>query len=275
MVGPDGELFSRSAAQQRADTDSRLFPIPPGARLQAGLPPSPLENPPGGSEYTQVVKETRWWTVPGTSAAVLAWVTHHPPAGYAPGDSGSTGGGTATSWVGFDPTPTRTGSDGVTLELSLAQSGDQVELRADVQVVWFPTRTAIETIPDSATEAAVVYQGPTMLPTGKTPAPPLHATLTGASLHQLATALNALIAEPPEIAIPCPAPNGEATTIRLSYGGHEQVFTATFGGCGDVQVTSDGVGQPALTLTDAFATAVHRSLHITAAEDPGLSNGEK
>lgn len=265
--GPQGQLYSKHAALLRAAADLALVHVPPGSVQQQGKLPAALTKMSEGIG-AETAREDEWWTVPGTAAAVSAWILKHPPAGFVTGDrSGDIHGETTYDY----DYPQGVAAPETLLGISVAQDGDRVDVRAQAQVVYLPTRTPVETIPASVTSAEAVYQPPNQgLATNVTPSPRRTATVTGADLRLLITTLNGLDGQSP-VMHSCPAPDGEEAFVTFGYGGHRVVFHVELNGCGGVEVSSDGVPQQELRLDEALYAALHTALHVTKAEDPFLS----
>jgi hypothetical protein len=262
-VGPNGQLYSEAAAQARAAKDVALVHLPAGARLQHTPVPAPLlhETEDLGA-LTGVV--THWWKVPGKAAAVENYLGTHPPKGLIGGISTPNIHGETVSDYGF---PSGVKQPRTQVSVSVAQDGGHVDVRVQAFVVWTPTRTAVETIPASVTSARVVYQPLNLDETlGKKRA----VTVTGANLRLIVRTLNKLEASS-TLEHSCPGNAVDSVTISVSYGTHRLTFAANGGGCGiGVEVTADGVPQPALARPDLLLAAVHKVLHVTKAEDPTL-----
>ena len=262
--GPDGQLYSKHAAQLRADADLALVQVPPGAVRQQGVLPSALTKL-GEGIGAETAQQDEWWTVPGTASTVTAYVLHHPPTGFVAGDRSGDIHGETTYDYNY---PQGAKAPETLLGISVAQAGDHVDLRAQAQVVYLPTRTAVETVPPSVGTAEAVYQPPNqMLPTNVTPAPQRTVTLTGTDVRLIVSTLNTLDAQSP-VMHSCPPPDGEEAFVTFTYGGHRVIFHAELNGCGGVEVTSDGVPQPELGLTEGIYTALHTALHVTKTENP-------
>ncbi|BEP13619.1 hypothetical protein acdb102_19300 [Acidothermaceae bacterium B102] len=213
----------------------------------------------------ETAQQNVWWTAPGTAATVAAFVRSHPPAGFVAGGNSGTNDGETTYDFSY---PQGAKAPQTLLGISVAQDGDHVDVRAQAQVAYLPTRTAVETIPASVTSATAVYQPPNqMLPANATPAPRRNVTLTGGDLRLITTAFNALDAESP-VMHSCPAPDGEEAFVTATYGGHRVTFHVELNGCGGIEVASDGVPQPELGLSEGVYSAVHSALHVTKAENP-------
>jgi hypothetical protein len=88
---------NRHAAQIDAVRLLGRLRLPPGASGSATDPPASgdwLKPAPGLTATTARIDVHAWWRVPGTPAAVLAYIRAHPPAGsrlFATGSSGSVG----------------------------------------------------------------------------------------------------------------------------------------------------------------------------------------
>ena len=255
----DAALHSADAAAAQADADLALIQLPAGAVLLSGSPNSLLDQPAEMPGVSSIVDHNHWWTVPGTRDSVLAYVNAHPPQGFT--GSLSMSGSSPVVTYGF-------GRDGSgfdeTLLVSAAQDGDHVDVRADAQVIWTPSKTAAETIPPTVLTATFDYKGPfpgSYQDDSTTPKPAhAHRVLTGKVLRRIAAELNALQTLPEGFVSSCPSDDGELGKIRAVYGGRHLTFVVPFQGCRFVNVSADGQDQPTLAgdteklLNDLYAT---------------------
>ena len=266
--GPDGELYSKHAAQLRLDADLAGLHLPPGAvRQSTPLPKAVTQS----SSYIglETAALDTWWSLPGTAADVITYLKSHPPTGFGIANINSTL--TLHGESGLEFVPLASKGPQTLFEAGIAQDGERVDIRVQLQVGYLPTRTAIETIPASVSTGSAVYQPPTWgLPNNATPAPRRTATLSAADVRVIADALNGVDARSP-IEHSCPAPSGEEAWFTFRYSGHTVVFHVALNGCGGVVVTADGVPQPELSLGEAVFNGVEKSLHVTKKENPELS----
>jgi hypothetical protein len=265
--GPQGQLYSKHAAELRLAADLAALHLPPGAVRQS-TPIPPAVNQTSGYLGEQTAALDTWWTVPGKKADIKAFFAVQHPDGMSYGGAGGDNRGETT--LGFEY-PQKAKAPHTFLEVGIAQDGDHVDVRVQLQVGYLPTRTAVEMIPASVTSGKAVYQPPTqMMSNNAKPAPRRNATLSPADVQLLTASLNALDAETP-IEHSCPPPDGEEAWFTFRYGGHTVVFHAELNGCGGVEVTADGVPQPELGLGETTYDVVHEALHVTKAENPFLS----
>ena len=265
--GPNGQLYSKHAAQLRLESDLATLQLPKGAVRQTGPIPAVIDRGSGGIGATVAALDT-WWTVPGQREDVKAFIARQHPDGM----SYLGGGGDNEGEVTLDFEYPQHAKDPFTFfEVGIAQDRDHTDVRLQLQVAYVPTRTAIETIPGSVSSGTGVYQPPTRVPSNFTPAPRRSSTLSAADVRVIADALNGLDAQATGIEHSCPPPNGEEAWFRFAYGDHTVVFHVMLNGCGGVFVTADGVPQPELSLGEAIFNGVEKSLHVTKRENPNLS----
>jgi hypothetical protein len=202
------------------------------------------------SSLAGAVDDHRWWVVPGSREAVIAYVQAHPPAGsellFSGGGTGPglTSAGTQNFIdVGFSLPPVRRilGSRNV-IVAAVGLGGDRSAVRVDAEVQPILPRPASERIPSGAKRLVVSVdrfghrvQGP--------------FTFTGErTIARTAAILNALPAAQPG-AVACPLDTGVA--IRLTFesgraGGPLAVALYDPTGCGGVALTLRGRREPPL-----------------------------
>lgn len=263
--GPEGQLYSKHAAQLRLDALLASLTLPPGAVRQTSAVPELVKQEDSYMGMLAATVDT-WWRVPGTKDAAIAYVKAHPPAGFTIPDF--VGVARHESVLTIDRPLTAKGPQTL-WEVGIAQDGDHVDLRVQLQVGYLPTRTAIETIPASVRAASGVYQPPTEVIGNAKPAPRREAVLSASDVRVIAAALNGVDAQTP-IEHSCPAPDGEEAWFTFAYGGRTVSFHVALNGCGGVEVVAGGVPQPELSLGDTIFDAVHTALHVTKAENPLL-----
>ena len=254
-VGPNGELHSEAAATARAAKDVALVHLPTGARLQHAPVPKPLLHVTEALGALTGVA-TEWWKVPGKAAAVEEYVAHHPPKGLLGSRSNASVHGETAIGYAFPPGAKQPYTQ---MTVSFVQDGSHADVRVQAFVVWTPTRTAVETVHGSVTSARVVFQP---LTADGELAKVRTVTVTGAGLRLIARTLNRLEASS-TLDHSCPGGAVESVTVTMSYGAPHLTFAANGGGCGiGVEVTADGVPQPALARPDLLLAAVHKALHV-------------
>lgn len=220
--------------------------LPAGAVASSAAPTQALaqsQNSPGSQNLIDVV---RFYTVPGTIDAVLAYVKAHAPAGtYADGTSSSSGSdGITSQGVLFSRIATHDYA-APALWVVATNLGGGVAVRIDAQLVWRPLRTAGEYAPADASSANV---SPYCAPGEKCP---LSLTvLDGADARELAAYFNSLDTQAPVDGYgSCEGGQNGTVGSQITFdvsGGH-----LTFNpSCGSVTVLANGVVQPALDTTD-------------------------
>jgi hypothetical protein len=232
---------SAKAAAREADAALLLVHLPEAVEDSGVTAVAPDDVFSIGSGPPSVVERQTRWTAAMAPNDLSDYEQAHPPVGFTASEF-SSGGGEVTQ--GF----TTAANPYLTVRVIMTQQGNASAVRINVQVIWTPPRTAVETIATGVTSAWLRYVGP-QRPNGK-PGPVTRLTLHGSQLSKVVRTINALQTEPLNLAGRCQAEFGQPATLRIHSRGHLLVFSLT--GCLNVGVTSDGVAQPALTDTDAL-----------------------
>ncbi len=252
--------------------------------LPAGATPSAVEPAGDGGLLARaaqgapatpnVVDDHTWWVVPGTSAAVLAYVTSHPPAGSSRAFFSTAGmhGVTDLESEGFAWAPV----DGVlsTRWLVVAVAGladGSTAVRADSQVVWLTPRPASEQIPSGSHLVRISVHSSI-----KSSQPRQRPLTVGSSrrVDRVVALLNSLPVAQPGLRS-CPADFG--IVVRLAFAVRASarplaVAEVDPAGCGLVQLTIGGRREPPLeaaptpsgsTLIDQIESALAVKLKVT------------
>ena len=168
-VGPD-DIGSAGGAptqaariavtQQAAEMLAAGVQLPAGAVASSTAPTATLEQPMNSPGSKNLIDVARFYTVPGTIDAVLAYAKAHPPAGtYADGTSSSSGSdGITSQGVMFSRIATHDYA-APALWVVATNLGGGVAVRIDAQLVWRPVRTVAEYAPVNATKATACYGG--------------------------------------------------------------------------------------------------------------------
>jgi hypothetical protein len=224
--------------QEEAERLAAAVQLPAGAVASSTAPTQVLAqafNAPGSQNLIDVA---RFYTVPGTIDAVLAYAQAHPPAGtYANGTS-SSGDNNDIISQGITFTTIATHDYAApTVSVVAAKFGAGVAVRVDALLVWRPLRTAAELAPVDASGATACYGG--------LDCPP--STLSRSDARELAAYLNSLETQIPEEGYEC---NDGTTPSTFTFEVPAGKVTFTTSACGGVTVTANGVAQPALDTRD-------------------------
>jgi hypothetical protein len=239
-------------AAQDAQSLLAAFQPPAGA---VRLTSAPGAVPELGGQPAQVpvspdlVVRTAWWTVPEKPAALLSWITAHPPTGTTAGGSAnsSTAGGSTLWELDFNAStvPDVIDQRSLTAEVVALPSGGSA-LRVDSFASYLPTRSAAETIPAAAT-LDVTPVGPKSQ-NGVTATSGAPMTVTDqAQIAKISALINNLPTMPAG-PLPCPADFGGELRLVFRDAADTQLVSvdADASGCGAVSVTAGGTDQPAL-----------------------------
>jgi hypothetical protein len=258
-LGPP--TISAAQAQSLARDLLARVQLPAGARLRTGAPPAALSQTPGSEGGSPVTALHRLWTAGQSTAAVLRFWSGHAPAGMAWNGSGSSG---SAQFVGYGLKQLPAGVSSATLTMSVTPAGpDASVIRADVQVIWYPPRSAAEQLPGGAHAVTITA----------TPASNMHPvtkTFTSATLlSRLAGMLNGVHAAPRGEFANCPA-NWVGYRIAFATSATAAPFLVmTDAGCSGLAVTADGHAQPALEFPAGLGALLES---LTGVRDsPGTS----
>jgi hypothetical protein len=239
-------------------------------RLPAGtrrLPPRPapayLSQPAISLADSALLDEHRFYAVPLPPGALSDYLVAHVPHGMTSGGTGqSSGPGEPTTLDVFysaRSVPAGIYSAQAVLTMVPGRSGGSL-LRADAQVIWYPSRSAAEYVDPARYHVltlAVTLYGQRVHT--------IHKVVTSrAAIARLAEALDRSPAEPP-IAINCPLIR-VTYQLSLSVSRHARpvvVVSANEIGCGGVSITVNGRSQPALADGGAVAAAANQALGYT------------
>jgi predicted small lipoprotein YifL len=257
-------------AGRRAEAAALAGRLLSGLRLPAGtrrLPQTPapryLSQPASEPGDSALLDAHRFFAVPASPAALSGYLVAHVPAGLTAGGTGqSSGPGQPTeldvSYVARKA-PAGIYSAQVTLTIVPDSSGGSL-LRADAQVIWYPSRTAAEYVDPARyhvlTLAVTIY--------GRSVHTIYKVVTSQADIARLAEALDRSPAEPP-IAINCPA-IWLTYKLSLSVSRHARpavVISTNSIGCGGTAITVNGRPQPALADGGAVAAAANQALGYT------------
>jgi hypothetical protein len=283
-----------AVTRQQADRLARELlaraPLPAGAGRLAGPPVKVLRQPPGRQLGSPSVSLHALWTVAEPMTAAYSFARKNVPAGMAVTSTGQLGqaagvpeqpkphgtppgGGIQPGNVGavleadvtYQLKPLPAGVSAATLSMSVAPAGkDMSEIRADVQVIWYPARSAAEHVPAGmhAVTITASYLNPK-------PGSSTRTFTSAAVVGRLAALLNGAPASTGGVAS-CPAIQ---VTYRLAFATSRQAapyLTAADYGCLAVQVTAAGKTQPSLQLPAVLNPMLARLLHVPASSGTGV-----
>ena len=204
-------------------------------------------------ELVSRVGRVRWWSVPGTVAAVAGYLAAHPPAGIRVSTQGTLYVWSAATQLAFD------------MNAYLVQDGSDVDVSIEAESTWTPPKTAIETIPPTVTSAVLDY-------TTQAFGSDRRRAVPGPALAAIRAGVNAMKTGAIGPAPSCPALS-EMWSITLTYAGHDVVLSNGDAGCAEVAVTSDGAAQPLLYPSedpDPYTAMVAVVDRLAAAAPEGL-----
>lgn len=252
VLGPT--TITKADAERLAQTLLARAVVPRGAHVRSGPAPAVIRQPPDWIAGSPSLVLHRIWTVRQPMSAVYDLLNRSVPAGMrSAGNSQAGGSGEVTQEaVFYNPSRLPTGVEQATLTMSVAPSGAVSLLRADVQVIWYPPRSAAEHIPASMRVVTITatYVGPGQPRT-------VSKTFTSAALTgRLAAMLNGTYASIGGV-MSCPL---ERVTYKLTFATSRTAtpYVAGEEGCGTVSITVGGRPQPALQTPPALDPALSK-----------------
>jgi hypothetical protein len=259
IPGPPGG--SRAEAAALAGQVLARLQLPAGTRRLPPMPvPPSLREPALGPATGDTSFDLpQFFVVPQPMDALEAGLAAHAPVGMG---QGGTGRGSGDNGPFLEVTylvqsvPAGIASAQIVLTVVPAGSGGSL-LRADAQILWFPSRSAAEHIDpgryhvltiDATIWGQRVYT--------------VHKIVTSqAFIARIAQALNRSPAQPP-VTIACPS-DSETYRLALSVSRRSRpvvVISAAESGCGGSGVTVNGQPQPALDDQGAVGALAHQAL---------------
>jgi len=253
-----------------------LVAVAPGWRLDATAPSSLLAGPMSYPATPDLVDVALVWSADEDAASALSWIAHHPPAGS------TVANGPDTDWrngvmleSAFDDTYP-SGSDAFESEqvdvAVVPLAGGAAGVRADAQVIWYPTRPAAETVPPGERHVVVAVSAGSTI--GAAPAVLSVRTLTDpVAVAELATKVDGMALQVPG-ARSCPAGLASSPRLTLVFAGAAGVpevrVVDDTGGCGEVTFAVGRTQEPALVDGGLFHL-VDRLLGVSLAgvDTPG------
>jgi hypothetical protein len=269
VLAPNG---NRRAALTEARRLLRLVAVPSAWTPVPALPVKVLKAPASFPDTPNLVDLYQDWTVPGTGQAVQYWIDTHRPTGSVHDGSGSLSDGTIVSSSAAFAFPTRGNRfSGRQIVFAVAPMGSgRVGIRADVQVIWYPTRFRAEFVPpDDTRVVATVFRRGSL----STDSIIVLAKQTFTSLSivkRLARRIDTL-----PLALPgvhsCPADRGSEPQLELKFSGRRGAPTVSVhddpDGCGTVTFTAGQTVEPPLT-DDGLLREVEKLLGLGPSGTP-------
>jgi hypothetical protein len=238
--------------------------LPPGARVLPSVPPPPSLAE-SGSSYgggATSLDEYRLFALGQSADASAAFFADRAPAGMAYAGTGDVSrvGVVWSTEVDYLDRPVPAGISGAQLALTMVPAGSgRSLLRADVQVTWYPPRTAAEYIDPARYHVLTVT-----VMVGGARMHTVHAVVTSqAFITRLATSLDRSQAEP-DVTLNCPADFADYQ-LAFSVSRHSRPVVAvwsTYNGCGGSGITVDGQRQPSLADDGAVAALVDQVVGV-------------
>jgi len=254
--------MDRTLGEQASQELLAQLQLPPGAVPTAA-------EPAGGGTYLALrapgpgvgMSDAQgWFTVPGTTAQVLAYIAAHEPPGALPSVSPRMVEDSSYIDIAFPPVSGELAAKQLGVFVARLPEGG-VGVLAHAQVLWVVPR---ERIP-ARVRAVLVTLSPLR---GLRPREHTYPLLGSRRTAQLRAQLEALAPHRPSFQVmSCPAPVGsiELAFLASRRGGALAHATITVGGCGGVSLTVEGNEQPHLLLTGAVTplNTLERWLRLT------------
>ncbi len=286
---PGPPTITRQEAERLARDLMSRAPLPAGAGRRTGPPVKALDHPSGTGSGSPSVLLHQLWAVPAPMTTVYAFLLTHVPAGMTVSSTGQLGqaagvpehpkvpsgkppglqpgnvGAVLITSVSYQLRRLPAGVSTATLSMSVAPAGKDVsQFRADVQVIWYPPRSAAEYIPAGmhAVTVTASYVNPK-------PGSVTRTFTSPATAGRLAALLNGAPASTGG-AVMCPM---IWVTYRLAFAASPRAapyLVATDGGCGIVRVTALGHAQPALQQPAGLDTMLAGLMHVRAGPGTGV-----
>jgi hypothetical protein len=232
--------------------------LPGGAAPLRQQPvPAALQHP-GFTGAGEDVDLYRYYRLPMTMAAADSFLQAHPPAGLTFGTTGTVGSGNDV--LEGSPRSSPPGIGAVMLEYTMATApGGGSLLRADVQVMFYPPRSAAEYLNPASFRSVTVSAA-----RWSSTVPTIRRTITSRrEIAMLAGLVNGLPVRPPGSLIGCPAIGGNMVFYQLEFTPVSRTRPAVVvkpDGCLSDLVSVGGVRQPPLQDGEAVTSAAARLL---------------
>lgn len=276
---------TRQQAMTLARTLLGRAPLPRGARPMHGRPPAAVAQP-GSTELGQpTARLHRLWTIAGPVSPVYKfWSGRVPTAMMWTGNGQGSDHGTITEEsVSYAPRRLPAGVYAASLTMTAAPAGTAqavsapagtaqagtaqagTVIRADVQVIWYPPRSAAEYVPPGTGAVTITASALNPHPQGVT-----RTITSGPVIRRLAAMLNGAHAMPSGMFFSCPM---QLATYRLAFAkkaGATPFLTATDTSCPGVQVTAGGRAQPGLRTPAGLPKLMQSLTHGAVLPSPPL-----
>ncbi len=232
--------------------------LPAGAaRLRQQAVPAALQTA-GFTGAGEDLDLYRYYRLPMPMAAADSFLQAHPPAGLTLDTTGTVGLG--NDYLAGSPRSLPPGISAVMLQYIMATVPGGSLLRADVQVMFYPPRTAAEYLSPARFRSVTVSAVP-----WDSPVPASQRTITSRrDIAMLAALVNLLPVKPPGSGpISCPFIGGNMVLYQLEFNpvpNTGPTVVVKSDGCLSDLVSADGVRQPPLEDGDTVATAAARLL---------------
>jgi hypothetical protein len=259
--------MARQQAERLARTLLTRATLPRGAQIRTGQPPKALDQAPDTAAGNPSVDLHELWTVGEPMNTVYSFLKKHAPAGMAWNGDGQAGdpAGPTEEFVGYGLKRLPAGVSQATLTMSVAPAGpDASVLRADVQVIWFPPRSAAEYVPAGMHAVTVTASFVNSRPRTVT-----RTFTTPAVVGRLAAMLNSAHASTGGDEN-CPA---EVGSYRLAFArspGATAYLVAVDTGCNTLQITVLNQQQPALQVPAGLGTTLASLMHSQSTTGTGV-----
>jgi hypothetical protein len=294
---PAPPTITRQQAERLARDLLSRAPLPAGAGRRTGPPVRVLAGPSGTQSGIPSVTLHQLWTVPAPMTTVYGFLKQHVPAGMTVSSTSQLGqaagvpehtkipagrppklqprkplgvqpgnvGTVIMASVSYQLSRLPAGVSAATLSMAVAPAGKDVsEVRADVQVIWYPPRSAAEYVPPGMRAVTITASFVSPKPGSVT------RTFTSpATVGRLAALLNGAHASTGGTVF-CTA---IWVTFRLAFAAALHAapsLVATDGGCGIVQVSALGRAQPALQAPPGLHTLLAGLMHVRPVPGVGV-----
>jgi hypothetical protein len=238
-------------------------------KVRQGPAPAALNQASGIEAGRPSAELHKLWTVAEPMSTVSRFWQGHAPTGMAWNGSGQSSdrGGITQESTGYQLTRLPAGVEAAMLSMSVAPAGqDTSVIRADVQVIWYPPRSAAEYVPPGTGAVTI---------TASAINPQTHSVTktitTRSAVQRLAALLNGAYAMPRGSVFSCPL---EPVTYRLAFAKSADAapfLVATDTNCAGLGITVGGQPQPNLEIPAALQKLLQSLAPI--AVSPGASSG--
>jgi hypothetical protein len=242
----------RADAIERVRTLRKDAPLPPGAqRSRTPIAATRYRYGAPGATLDRQIRNTTWWTAPGTTDRVAGYLHEHAPDGM----SGPTSFEPGATWEAV--TLTRATGDEPQLELdyAIAPYRSGVAIRMDVWTTWTPKRPNWSYIRGSSVtvDAKVTRHDE----------PAVERTLTGDAVRQLADAINAMPSIP-LVFHSCPTSSAGVSNSAVFHTSDGRLTVTGGDGCEPLSISSPEHHDVLIGLGGDFQSALLHALGLPA-----------